>query len=212
MPQNDLIHTLSIAMSAERGNEIVAELPTEHQATVRDHSYPLMVKNLAKSGEVIRDELTFDKFISLMRTCSAVVTNSSALDRVKKLTVYNKAEKDLPNVSVFPLGSSAELAKAFEELTPEKAHLLHMAIGWAGEAGEMLEAVLNHIQGDELDVENVVEEAGDGLFYQVGILNGVRVSLLEASIHNKVKLLGKRYKNGYSDQAAQERADKAAGE
>lgn len=209
---NQALDSLSIALVAARADEIVSELPEEARGFVRDHSYPLMVKNLAKPGEVIRSELTLDKFISLLRTCAAVVNNANALDRVKKLTVYNKAEDSLPAAGIYPLGGSQDLAKAFEDLTPEKAHLLHMAVGAAGEAGEMLEAILNHILGAELDVPNVVEEAGDALFYNVGILNGVRVSLLECTIHNKVKLLGKRYKNGYSDQAAQERADKPEGQ
>ena len=210
---NQALDSISIALSQSAADAIVSELPEDARAFVRDHSYPLMVKNLAKPGEVIRNELSLDKFITLMRTCASVVTNSSALDRVKKQTVYNKPEDKLPQVNVYALGSSQGLAQAFENLTPEQAHLLHMAIGWAGEAGEMLEAILNHIlNGTPLDVPNVIEEAGDGLFYQVGILNGIRVSLLECSIHNKVKLLGKRYKDGYSDAAAQARADKPAGE
>lgn len=210
---NQALDSISIALAQSAADDIVAELPEDARAFVRDHSYPLMVKNLAKPGADIVADLTLDKFISLIRTCAAVVTNSSALDRVKKQTVYNKPEDKLPQVSVYAVGTSQGLAAALENLTPEKAHLLHMAIGLAGEAGEMLEAILNHVLNDTpLDVPNVIEEAGDALFYQVGILNGVRVSLLECSIHNKVKLLGKRYKNGYSDAAAQARADKPAGE
>ena len=69
------------------------------------------------------------------------------------------------------------LAKNGETIAAEidgaDAHLLHMAVGVSGEAGELLDAIKK----------------------------------LEANI---AKLLGKRYKDGkYSDQAAQERADKA---
>jgi len=72
--------------------------------------------------------------------------------------------------------------------------------------------VVSHVLGAELDGENVREEAGDATFYIVGLLNGIQTSLGEAQLANKVKLLGKRYKNGYSDEAAQARADKSEGQ
>lgn len=161
-------------------------------------------------------------------------------------------------------------------LTPEKCHLLHMAIGISGEAAELLEA---HV---EEDAENVEEELGDLLFYLTGatfafkewnypieapplieasnypnldiadavvaaagnfldlvkkytvynkpfdeialsgalaiVLNEIEIfaTVFELNIpdlvnENMTKLL-KRYANGYSDKAAQERADKPAGE
>lgn len=95
-----------------------------------------------------------------------------------------------------------------ESLTPEKAHLLHMAVGLAGEAGELLDAVKKHvIYNKPLDEENVKEEMGDIEFYKEGIRQGVGISRDEILQANIAKL-SVRYSQGYSDKAAQVRADK----
>lgn len=93
-------------------------------------------------------------------------------------------------------------------LTPEKTHLLHMVVGVAGEAGELLDAIKKHvIYGKELDLQNIVEEVGDILFYLQGIAGPLNISLDLCKIHNIIKL-EKRYGETYSDKAAQERVDK----
>jgi len=86
--------------------------------------------------------------------------------------------------------------------------LLHAAIGIAGEAGEILDAVKKHwVYGKELDRENLIEELGDLIhYYQMMCL----VLNIDADVPveaNMVKLR-KRYPNGYSDAAALARADK----
>lgn len=95
-----------------------------------------------------------------------------------------------------------------DSLTPEKMHILHMAIGIAGEAGELIDTIKKStIYEKELDLENVIEELGDLEFYMQGLRYALgihRVTTIEA---NKKKLY-KRYAGQYSDKAAQERADK----
>lgn len=178
---------------------------------VRGFSHPQMVRNLAKPGADIKADLTFIKFLNLLTACTAVINRGNELDAVKKVIIYNKAGAE---AEVAKLPSSQGLAVAFDALTAEKAHLLHMAVGLAGEASEMLEAIVKHVLGSELDVDNVREEAGDSAFYLQGIIgsDSVGFGLRQALLANKVKLLGKRYKDGYSDQAAQARADKAPGQ
>lgn len=175
-----------------------------------------------------------------------------------------------------------------DSMTPAKAHLLHMAIGISGEAGELVAGIVaNNTNRQNLRViaecyENIVEELGDIEFYVEGLLQGVGLThdgvanalidgeypvefhydlsegiavysanildtvkkhviynkvLDEATLmnnlcglefhleeirmfagvsredtlaHNIAKLTGDkgRYKQGYSDKAAQERADK----
>lgn len=95
-------------------------------------------------------------------------------------------------------------------LTPESAHLLHMAVGVAGEAGELLDAVKKHaVYVRPIDRENVVEELGDLEFYMEGIRAGLGITREEVLAANIAKL-SKRYAGGtYSNAAAQARADKA---
>lgn len=94
-------------------------------------------------------------------------------------------------------------------LTPLKCHLLHMAVGVSGEAGELIDAVKKAaIYGKALDVDNVIEEMGDIEFYLEGLRQGLGVTREQCLAANIAKL-GKRYASGhYSDSQAQERADK----
>lgn len=107
-----------------------------------------------------------------------------------------------------------KLVKPGEEIlaqvTPFDMHLIHMAMGICGEAGELLDAIKKRsIYNKPLDYENVIEELGDIEFYLEGIRQALfvrRKTCLEANI----KKLGIRYKDHlYSDQQAQDRLDKA---
>lgn len=95
-------------------------------------------------------------------------------------------------------------------MSPTRAHALHMAVGVAGEAGELLDAVKKHVIYDKaLDRTNVVEELGDLEFYMEGLRQGLGITREETLEHCQAKL-SKRYASGsYSNRAAQERADKA---
>ena len=96
------------------------------------------------------------------------------------------------------------------ELTPEQASLLHMGVGVSTEANELLDAIKKHtIYQKPLDVENVKEELGDLLFYMSNLMQSVGLSFKEVLQHN-IDKLSVRYSSGkYSNQQAQERADKA---
>lgn len=99
-------------------------------------------------------------------------------------------------------------SEILKTLTPEKCHLLHMAFGLAGEAGELLDAVKAHVfYNQDLNVDNCTEEIGDSLFFIEGFCQGINLSPEDAKRLNIAKLLG-RYPEGYSDQAAKDRMDK----
>lgn len=94
-------------------------------------------------------------------------------------------------------------------LSAENAHLLHMAVGVSGEAGELLDAVKKAvIYNKPLDRVNMIEELGDLEFYMEGIRAAIGVSRGEV-LHANTEKLMKRYSGlSYSDKAAQDRADK----
>jgi len=87
--------------------------------------------------------------------------------------------------------------------------ILHSALGVCGEAGELADAIKKeYIYGKERDRANIVEELGDLKFYMQAVANHYGISQLEI-IQGNADKLGLRYKKlQYSDQAAQERADK----
>jgi len=96
-----------------------------------------------------------------------------------------------------------------QELTAEDAHILHMAVGVSGEAGELLDAIKKAaIYRKDIDRENVIEELGDLEFYMEGLRQGLGITR-EETIEANIDKLGKRYMGfKYSDTAAQIRADK----
>jgi NTP pyrophosphatase (non-canonical NTP hydrolase) len=95
------------------------------------------------------------------------------------------------------------------QMQPDEAHLVHMAMGVAGEAGELLDAIKKAtIYRKPLDRENVLEECGDLLFYIQGVLNYYCVPMEEVIELNRLKLQ-KRYSEGrYTNAQATIRADK----
>jgi NTP pyrophosphatase (non-canonical NTP hydrolase) len=95
------------------------------------------------------------------------------------------------------------------DMKPTDAHLVHMAMGVAGEAGELLDAIKKSaIYRKPYDRENILEECGDLLFYIQGVLNYYSVPMEEVIELNRSKLQ-KRYSEGkYTDTQATTRADK----
>jgi NTP pyrophosphatase (non-canonical NTP hydrolase) len=97
-------------------------------------------------------------------------------------------------------------------------NLHHASTGMATEAGEALSTTKKMwIYGQDLGTvnkegktnqQNLIEEAGDALFYIQMICNLLGCTLLDLIAANEAKLR-LRYPDGYSDQAASARADKS---
>lgn len=88
------------------------------------------------------------------------------------------------------------------------ADLMHMAVGVAGEAGELLDALKKcWVYGKEMDRDNVIEELGDLEFYMQGLRLLIGASRDEVLQANYVKLK-QRYGDSYTDEKAIDRADK----
>jgi len=115
-----------------------------------------------------------------------------------------------PTYSEFVAALAKPGMQIIVDLTPKKAHNLHMALGISGEAGELLDAVKKEgIYNKEIKRENVIEELGDLEFYIEGLRQSLGISREECILANRIKL-AKRYQSLiYSNQAAQDRADKA---
>jgi hypothetical protein len=96
-----------------------------------------------------------------------------------------------------------------EEVTALDMEVMHAAIGIAGEAGEIIDAIKKVVIYRKcLDRENVIEELGDMEFYMEALRRRLMITREECLLAN-LKKLNQRYHSGsYSDQHAQERADK----
>lgn len=98
-------------------------------------------------------------------------------------------------------------------MTPEMAHLWHMATLISGEAGELLDAVKKAaIYGRTLDLGNVTEELGDIEFGLRGLRDALGLTREEV-LGGNISKLSKRYPSGkYTNEHAKQRLDKAANE
>lgn len=95
-----------------------------------------------------------------------------------------------------------------DELTELDAHLWHMATGIAGEAGELLDGIKKAvIYRKEIDKVNIIEELGDLEFFLEGLRQALGISR-QITLDANIDKLTIRYGRKYSNQAAQERADK----
>lgn len=70
----------------------------------------------------------------------------------------------------------------------EDTDLFHAALGVGSEAGEIMEAILSHMNGDELDETNIKEEVGDVLWYLAIFCRRCNFTLEEAMQTNIDKL------------------------
>lgn len=104
-----------------------------------------------------------------------------------------------------------------DSLTPFKCDLYHMSDALTIEAGELADAVKRHViyekdldslhEGQTL-IQNIVEELGDLEFYMEHIRQLLNITREQTLAHN-INKLGKRYTQGsYSNNSANERADK----
>lgn len=99
--------------------------------------------------------------------------------------------------------------RILDQITAEEMHLLHMAVGISGEAGELLDAVKKaSVYKKQIDRVNVIEELGDLEFYMEGLRQGLKITREETLEANKAKLAVRYSGFEYSNNKAQERADK----
>lgn len=182
-------------------------------------THPEMVAILCKPGEQIVKEMTEEDKDLLLLSSRLMVVAAQLFDTVKKKVIYRKelnvegVFNSLAKIDSITCDLQLNLNGADGgrdiPLTPEQAHLWHMISCVAGEGGELLDGFLQHlIEGEPLNLTNVVEELGDLSFYEEGIRAPLNLSQAVVLAANKHKL-SKRYVTGYSDKAAQERADKA---
>jgi len=118
-------------------------------------------------------------------------------------------ENKLQEFTKMTLALAKDGSQIKQELTPEQTNLIHMVIGISGEAGELLDAVKKHtIYQKPLDVVNVKEEIGDIFFYLFNLIDSLGLTF-EEIIQGNMDKLSVRYSSvSYSNQQAQERADK----
>lgn len=113
------------------------------------------------------------------------------------------------NIDVAFLQHVLDLKKQPHEIVADSftKDVVHMAMGVAGEAGEVLEIIKKvYAYGRPVDREAIIKELGDLEFYLAGFRAILGLSRNEILYANMEKLK-RRYPDGYSDDAAVGRVD-----
>ena len=85
--------------------------------------------------------------------------------------------------------------------------LLNAVMGMCGEAGEAIDLLKKHrAQGAALDIDRLVKEVGDCLWYIAEFAEASGVSLAEIAQRNIAKLKA-RYPEGFSEERSNNRAE-----
>ena len=101
-----------------------------------------------------------------------------------------------------------EALRSMRSDLPYEAICSNMCMGLAGETGETIDIFKKHIyQGKDLDINDVIEEIGDILWYIANLCNVNKITMKEC-MESNVEKLRKRYPNGFSIKDALERVDK----
>ena len=101
-----------------------------------------------------------------------------------------------------------EALRSMRSDLPYEAICSNMCMGLAGETGETVDIFKKHIyQGKDLDINDVIEEVGDILWYIANLCNVNKITMKEC-MESNVEKLRKRYPNGFSIKDALERVDK----
>lgn len=89
----------------------------------------------------------------------------------------------------------------------EKEQLTNVALGLAGEAGEVADMIKKHLhQGHELDKQALAKELGDQLWY-IALGCEVLGTTLEEVAAANIEKLRKRYPEGFNSQASINRSE-----
>ncbi len=90
---------------------------------------------------------------------------------------------------------------------PADEKLLNAVMGMCGEAGEAIDLLKKHrAQGAALDIDRLVKEVGDCLWYIAEFAEASGVSLSEIAQRNIAKLKA-RYPEGFSEERSNNRAE-----
>lgn len=132
----------------------------------------------------------------------AAITALQKLDEVKKALFYNKPAANIAPDEYEPTSFMLQLHKL--GATPAQSiDLVHAIIGKATEAAELLEAMILALsdKGPSLDHTNIIEEIGDGFWYDAIALEALRATFADAAERNNRKLRT-RFPNKFTERDA----------
>lgn len=112
------------------------------------------------------------------------------LDKYKRAIFYGK-ELSVGHSTVAPT----------DKVDLTFTRLLHSGMGLATEAGEFIEALLEYVDGGEIDLINLAEEVGDVCWYSAIASDTTKVPLSNI-MHTNIKKLESRFGSKFNEKGA----------
>ena len=101
-----------------------------------------------------------------------------------------------------------EYEKLCHYIRPNLQHIIHAHLGLSSETGEVGDAIKKHIiYGQPLDIDNLIEECGDILWY-VSLMVSACGATMEQTMEMNIEKLKRRYPEKFTEQHAAMRLDK----
>jgi len=101
-----------------------------------------------------------------------------------------------------------ECKRTMPKQMPRKESLTNMALGIAGESGEIVDCIKKNIYPGHENVDKIVYEIGDLLWYLANLCTLLDITLEQCMEMNVLKLK-KRYPNGFDKERSVNRNDDA---
>lgn len=126
------------------------------------------------------------------------------LDKIKKALFYGKELEIYQEPVVTAEHNGERMFASLGGTREQDIDMVHAIIGKATEAGELLEALLLGIEGQALDRTNLIEELGDGQWYDAILANALGVSFEKVQQIN-IDKLRERFPDKFTEYDAQNR-------
>jgi NTP pyrophosphatase (non-canonical NTP hydrolase) len=182
------------------GFQQVQNMTSESNSRVFDY---IEEAHVTASGKYYGEKVSLSYFLDV---CESAIAAVKRLDAIKKALFYGRdgvlsPEANQATLAQFPVFISDSCSP---EDNQAATNLLHGILGKITESGELLEALAKVAKGEKLDDANILEEVGDGFWYDALILRAINSNFGEAQLVNIAKLR-KRFPNAFAEHEANNR-------
>jgi len=162
-----------------------------------------------QDSSAARERFFHPRVIQLFITCCLNAINAGDnMDDLKKYVFYGKQKGLLEGMNLeVPADPTMEFAmcervRGFLD-NHEKIRLFHAICGWITEGGELVKEFYEALEQDRpINVQNIKEESGDGMWYQALIAKWLGFTGLGPILQGNYNKLVKRYGTKWSQDAA----------
>jgi NTP pyrophosphatase (non-canonical NTP hydrolase) len=167
--------------------------------------YEKYIKDATRTESRIDDVVTSQK--ALAEAMQLFILSAQILDLFKRQVFYKKDFADdqlAPLLSQIHQISAPDNGERCADTIDVNPRILHASMGFATEAGEIMEALVDSMEGEAFDRVNFMEELGDLNWYQAIAMDETGLNIKDILTKNIDKLKA-RFPDKFSEHRAVER-------